>query len=90
MVEYQGIYAAVLFAVLLQTASVMWLIFGIRDTEYTLNIPYESVSFCMISALIMFGIAFQKKYYIHLTLYLIQLLLITYILMVKLDLEGYL
>jgi len=84
----EGIYSAVLFAVVLQTISYIILLFGIRRTQYTLNIPYETLLFWMITSLIMFGIAFQKKYYIHLTLYLLQFLLVAYILMAKLDLEG--
>lgn len=94
MVEFQsewhitGVYSAVLVAVVLRAFSYVWLIYGISQTNVTVNIPYEMLAFDMVAALILLGVALKYGYFVHIGLYLTQFILVAYVAFQKYQIDG--
>ena len=82
------LYALVLVAIVMQILSFMFLVAGIDETGFTLNIPYETLAFEIIGALIMAWISFTHQYYIHFALYLTAVAVVGYITYIKVTIEG--
>jgi hypothetical protein len=76
-------YYLILFATFLICASFIPIIYTMISENIVSNIPYVSLSLMLISFLIFLYITIERKYYIHVGLYLIGFLSISFILFFK-------
>jgi uncharacterized protein with PQ loop repeat len=76
-------YYLILLATFLLTFSLVPLLFEIIKYKLTINIPYSTIILIIISFLIFLFVTISKKYYIHLTCYLIAFISISIILFLK-------
>ena len=78
---------AVFATIILRTFSYVPLISAVKRTHFTKNIPYEMLLMDFIASTIFITLALARGYYAHLVVFLIYFTLVTYMMMVKYDLE---
>jgi uncharacterized protein with PQ loop repeat len=76
-------YYLILFATLLVSISFIPIIYNILSTSTMTNIPYSSLILMIIAFLIFLYYSIEKKYYIHIGLYLLGFLSIAFIIFLK-------
>jgi uncharacterized protein with PQ loop repeat len=76
-------YYLILFATFLFTFSFIPLVYEIIQQKITINIPYSTLVFMLISFIIYLFITISRQYYYHIFLYLIGFICISIILFLK-------
>jgi hypothetical protein len=78
-------YYLILFATLLVSISFIPIIYNILSESIMTNIPYSSLILMVTAFLIFLYYSIEKKYYIHIGLYLVGFLSIAFIIFLKLN-----
>ena len=88
MIQKTIYYYFLLFASVLVSFSFIPIIFEIIQQKLTSNIPYITLILLLISFLIYLFVSIIKKYYIHIFIYLIGFLSLSFLLFLKIKYDN--
>lgn len=82
-------YYLILFATFLVSISFIPIIYDILSTSNMTNIPYSSLILMVLAFLIFLYYSIEKRYYIHIALYFLGFVSISFIMFLKFNNKNY-